>query len=536
MTLLAPEPARAYDVVVIGSGAAGLSAAIAAADAGLSTLVLEKADLLGGTTAVGGGVIWAPGNHLMAEAGFPDSADSARAYLDAGSGGRMSAAEIDHYVKTAPEAVRFLTASGVRMRALARPDYHPEWAGAARGRGLDQEPFDPRPWPGLADLLRPPTYFPLITMSERDALAGNPVDPDLLARRCSDGVRTMGGALVGRLLVAALDRNVDVVASAQVTRLEREKYGWTITAAGADIRAAAVVVASGGFEWNPALRNAFLPHAVTPISAPSNTGDGLVLALRAGAAVDEMTAVWGVPVLAPPTARYDGHPSGRMGNVEMTLPGSITVNTAGFRFVNEATNYHDLNRAFGAIDPATGHPANSPAFLVFDQTYLDRYPVAGSTPGKPEPWMIKARSAAELADAAGIDPVGLTNTLKTFNEHARHGEDPTFGRGASPQDRHLGDPAITPNPCLAPIERAPLFAVPVHAGVLGTAGGLATDSDGQVLDHDRSPIPGLYAAGNCAATLFRDMYPGGGATLGSAVIRAYRVGRRLSRPGARIAV
>ncbi|MDQ0376731.1 hypothetical protein FB470_000725 [Amycolatopsis thermophila] len=234
-----------------------------------------------------------------------------------------------------------------------------------------------------------------------------------------------------------------------------------------------------------------------------------------------MTAVWGVPVLTPPTARYDGHPSGRMGNVEMTLPGSLTVDATGRRFVNEALNYHDLNRAFGAI--------GSSAFLVFDRAYLDRYPVAGAT--SPQPWMIQADSLGELARAAGIGPA-LVATVEEFNAGARRGEDPVFGRGRSPQDRHLGDPAITPNPCLAPVERPPFFAVPVHAGVLGTAGGLATDADGRVVDHDGLPIPGLYAAGNCAATLFRDTYPGGGATLGSAVVRAYRAGRHLARhPG-----
>lgn len=527
MSLLTSSPLARYDVVVIGSGAAGLTAAAASADAGLSTVVLEKAEQLGGTSAVGGGVIWAPGNHLMAEAGFEDSAEAAKAYLHAGSGGRMSAAEIDRYVTTAPEAVRFLSDVGVRMRALARPDYHPEWAGAASGRGLDQEPFDPNPWPGLAELLRPPTYFPLITMAERDALAGAPIDADLLERRAAAGVRTMGGALVGRLLVAAIERGVHVLAPARVTGLERRDGGWDVTVGNTGFRAASVVLASGGFEWNPALRKAFLPYPITPISAPSNTGDGLVLGLRAGAAVDEMTAVWGVPVLTPPTARYDGMPSGRMGNVEMTLPGSITVTTSGRRFVNEATNYHDLNRAFGAIDPATGHLANSPAFLVFDQRYLDRYPVAGASSA--QPWMIRADTLDELARTAGIDQDGLLTTVEAFNENARQGADPAFGRGESDQDRHLGDPAVRPNPCLAPVERAPFYAVPVHAGALGTAGGLATDADGRVLDHAGEPLPGLYAAGNCSATLFRDAYPGGGATLGSAVVRAHRVGRQLAR-------
>ncbi|AIJ21704.1 fumarate reductase/succinate dehydrogenase flavoprotein domain-containing protein [Amycolatopsis methanolica 239] len=236
-------------------------------------------------------------------------------------------------------------------------------------------------------------------MAERDALAGGAADPGLLAQRAADGVRTMGGALVGRLLVAALEREVDIVAGTPVTGLEP---GWTVRA-GREIRASAVVLASGGFEWNPTLREAFLPFPVTPISARSNTGDSLVLGLRAGAAVGDMTAVWGVPVLTPPTARYDGQQSGRMGNVEMTLPGSLTVTAAGRRFVNEATNYHDLNRAFG--------PIGSRAFLVFDRAYLDRYPVAGCS--GPQPWMVQADTVAGLAAAAGIDPA-LVETVEAL--------------------------------------------------------------------------------------------------------------------------
>lgn len=531
MTVLTPEPRDSYDVVIAGSGAAGLTTAVRAASSGSSVLVLEKSRLLGGTSAVGGGVVWAPCNHLMSASGFPDSEAGARAYLASGSAGRMSNEEIDRYIASAPRAVRFLTDVGVRMHPLDRPDYHPEWDGATTGRGLDQDPFDPRPWPGLPELLRPPTYLPPITMSERDAMAGSPVDADLLSHRSERGIRTMGGALVGRLLVAALELGVHVVTESPITALEPVPSGWSATASGTEIAAAAVVLASGGFEWNPRLRHAFLPYPVTPISAPSNTGDGLVLGLRAGAAVDEMTAVWGVPVLTPPTAVHDGAPSGRMANVEMTLPGSIAVNPAGRRFVNEATNYHDLNRAFGAIDPATGTRANTPAHLVFDQSYLDRYPIAGSEPGVAQPWMTRADTPRELARAIGVDPDGLSSTLRSFNEHARRGADPDFDRGASSQDRNLGDPAVRPNPCLAPLDRGPLYAIPVHAGVLGTAGGLATDADGRVLDHETRPIGGLYAAGNSAATAFRDVYPGGGATLGSAITRAHRVGERLAQDG-----
>ncbi|MEJ8279478.1 FAD-dependent oxidoreductase [Pseudonocardia spirodelae] len=531
MSVLAGHPRDHYDVVVAGSGAAGLTAALGAAGAGLSVLVAEKAERLGGTSAVGGGVIWAPGNHLMAAAGFPDSDEDARAYLAAGTGGRMSDDEIASYVRTAPEAVRALCDHGVRMRSLARPDYHPEWAGAARGRGLDQEPFDPRPWPGLAELLRPPTYLPLLTMSERDRLAGAAPDPGLLADRRAAGVRTMGGALVGRLVVAAVARGVDLVVGSPVTGLERSPGGWELVVGSARVTASAVVLASGGFEWSQELREEHLAYPVTPISAPSNTGDGLRLGLAAGAAVAGMTSVWGVPVITPPDAVYDGMPSGRMGNVEMTMPGSVTVNAGGHRFVNEATNYHDLNRAFGAVDPGTGRYTNVPAFLVFDRSYAERYPVAGASPTAPGSWIERADDLAALARLTGIDAAGLVATVAAFNRHARDGRDPEFGRGASPQDRHLGDPAIVPNPCLAPLETPPFYAVPVHAGVLGTAGGLHTDPDGRVLarkDHG-GVLHGLFAAGNCAATLFADAYPGGGATLGSAVVRAHRVGRRLAR-------
>ncbi|WP_405667953.1 FAD-dependent oxidoreductase [Streptomyces sp. NBC_01166] len=521
-----------YDVVVVGSGAAGLVTAARAAEAGLSVLVLEKGERLGGTSAVGGGVMWAPCNHLMEKAGQPDSREAAARYLRAATEGRMTDSEIEWYVTTSAAAVRYLDErTDVRLTPLARPDYHPEWDGAATGRGLDNEPFDPGPHPGLAEALRRPTYLPLISMNERDALKGAPVDQDLLAERRRSGVRTMGGALVGRLVVTVLRHGVTLAASARVTGLDRGSDGrWTVTLRKGEARvtAARVVLASGGFEWNPQLRAAYLPFPVTPISAPTNEGDGLLLGLAAGAAVAEMTAVWGVPVITAPTQRYDGLPSGRMGNVELTLPGSVMVNAQGLRFVNEATNYHDLNRAFGNTDPRSGRRANAPAWLVFDRVYLDKYAVAGSTPGVPEEWMVSAETVAGLARACGIEPAGLHRTLQSFNADARTGDDTEFGRGASEQDRHLGDPVNTPNPCLAPVEKAPFYAVPVHAGVLGTAGGLRTDLDGRVLNVHGEPIGGLYAAGNCSATVFHDAYPGGGATLGSAVTRGFTVGGHLA--------
>lgn len=523
-----------YDVVIMGSGAAGLVAAVRAAHAGLSVLVVEKAALLGGTTAAGGGVMWAPNNHLAKAAGYQDSHADGVAYLSEAAGHVMSAEEIEWYVATAPRAVEFLNANTkVSMVPIARPDYHMEWKGSANGgRGLDNNAFDPRDYPGLSELIRPSSYFPLLTMTERDELNGRAADSALLEHRASTGIRTMGGALVGSLLASALDRGVRIVVSSPVEELSRKENGWHVTLAGsgADVHvgATAVVLASGGFEWNPRLRNAFLPYPVTPISAPSNEGDGLELGLKAGAAVEDMSAVWGVPVISTAAHQYDGQRSGRMGNVEMTLPGSITVNSDGKRFVNEALNYHDASRVFASINPHNGRQQNSPAWLVFDAKYLAKYPVAGSTPGEPAEWMVSAQSLELLARQVGISPSGLDATVTRFNADAAVGVDTEFGRGATPQDRFLGDAGNTPNPCLAPLLAAPFYAVPIHAGVLGTSGGLATDLHGRVLDHRQRVIPGLYAAGNVSAGVFRNNYPGGGATLGSAITRAFAAGEDLA--------
>ncbi|MFC9353471.1 FAD-dependent oxidoreductase [Arthrobacter sp. NPDC057013] len=523
-----------YDVVVAGSGAAGLVAAIRAADAGLRVLVAEKAPLLGGTTAAGGGVMWAPNNHLARQAGYRDTHEDGIAYLTEAAGHAMTPAEVEWYVSTAPRAVAYLDAeTRLSLTPIARPDYHMEWQGAADGgRGLDNDAFDPSEFPGLAEAIRPSSYFPLLTMTERDRLNGRAPDPGLLARRSATGVRTMGGALAGSLLASALDRGVEIAVSAPVEDLARDGDKWTVAiggaASGRTVSAAAVVLASGGFEWNPRLRQAFLPFRVTPISAPSNEGDGLELGLKAGAAVADMTAIWGVPVISETTHEYDGVRSGRMGNVEMTLPGSITVNSAGKRFVNEALNYHDACRVFASVDPLTGGQQNNPAWLVFDAAYLAKYPVAGSPAGSPAEWMTAADSLEELAGEVGIDPAGLAATVDRFNAGALKGADPDFHRGATPQDRFLGDAANTPNPCLAPLNSAPFYAVRISAGVLGTSGGLDTDFHGRVLDRHRQPIPGLYAAGNVSAGVFRNNYPGGGATLGSAITRAFAVGEHLA--------
>lgn len=522
---------NAYDVVVMGSGASGLTAAVRAAHAGLRVAVVEKADKLGGTSAAGGGVIWAPANHLGAAAGYQDSEQDGINYLTAAAGDVMSDVDIAWYVRTSGAAIKFLDEhTRVELTPLPRPDYHMEWPGAAAGgRSLDNAAFRADDYPQIAEVLRQPTYFPLLTMVERDDLNGRAPDPQLLADRAAQGVRTMGGALVGSLTATALDMGVHIALSSPVTNLERSPDGWQLTVADTKpITATAVVIASGGFDYNERLRQTFLPLNVTPIGAPSNEGDGLELGMAAGASLRDMNALWGVPIINAAGQTYDGKPSGRMGNVEMTLPGSITVNTAGRRFVNEALNYHDVARVFVNIDPHTGKAQNNPAWLVFDHTFMTKYPVAGSTPGQAPAWMLQADSIPALADQAGIDAEQLVATVEKFNADARRGVDTEFGRGSSEQDRHLGDASIGPNPCLAPLETGPYYAVPLHAGTLGTSGGLATNHDGQVLDRQQQPIQGLYAAGNVSGGVFRNTYPGGGATLGSGVTRAYAVGSHLA--------
>ncbi len=273
-------------------------------------------------------------------------------------------------------------------------------------------------------------------MAERDAWAATGIDTELVARRDAEGTRTMGGALVAALVASAEERGVGIVAGCGVDDLEYADGWWTL----AGVRARAVVLASGGFEWNPRLQAAFLPNPVTPISAPSNTGDGLELGLAAGAAVATMVGVWGVPVLADPAHVYDGRPSGRMANVELTLPGSVLVNARGRRFVNEATNYHDLNKAFRTIDSATGTHAHIPAWMVVDSAYVARYSIGG-TPAGTAPVLGGARRHRRRAraGAAASTPPGSPRRSRSSTGTPRRAATRTSTAARAPQDRYLGD-------------------------------------------------------------------------------------------------
>jgi 3-oxosteroid 1-dehydrogenase len=541
------------DVLIAGSGAAGLVTAATVVDAGLSAKILERTDLVGGTSSVSGGGVWVPNNHHVSEAGVEDNRDEALRYMRLVSGGKAEERILEALVDRGPEMIHFLEGRiGFSFEAYPSVgptlDYRFHLPGARHGgRTLDGGRFK------LTDLgerstqlrsgttagwvVRKKTYY-----EERLYLNGSIAD--LADRDDADppeaGFVGGGAALVARLFKACLDLGVEIVTGTSVHSLivedGRVVGAWVDDADGRhSVRATcAVMLATGGYEWNEQLKQQFLNRPLTHPASPADLGrgDGLLLGLSVGAQVAGLGDAWWTPTVevAPAGTGINGAPTTIMSRVERGLPHTLIVNRQGRRFANESLNYYDFPATFGQVADTAEGPANLPAFLILDQQFRSRYPLLqtksdGIAAADPY-WLTRADNLEELAAAIGVDAEGLVETVERFNGFASSGVDEDFHRGETPWDIEWGDPDHGPNPALGTIEQPPFYAVELHAGALGTKGGLRIDDRGRVMAaaSDREVIDGLYAAGNVAAGSVPWGYTGAGATLGPACTFAYVAG------------
>lgn len=533
------------DLVVLGSGAAGLTAAVTAAVSGARVVVLEKSDRFGGTSAWSGGAVWIPCNPLQEQLGVEDSREEALTYLESLSLGLIDPDLAAAFVDGGPEMVRFLLdRTPVEFEICKEfPDYHPEHPGGkpAGGRSLQCPlyPFDELgDWADRVSLGRQMAAgaagtHVLLTETPLGHAAPAGVPATELARRLERDERGLGQSLVGRLLRGCLDHGVDLRASHRATGLVVEDGRVVGVRADApdgpvEVRAAAgVVLATGGFEWDEELARTFLRGPLQrPVSIETNTGDGLRMAMEVGVTLGNMREAWWTA-----TIDVDG-PDGRtipwMINGERTRPRTIMVNRSGRRFANESANYNAFGAAFHVIDATTYAYANLPAWMLMDRGYLDRYSIGGwdgtgATPG----WVVEAPSLPELAERLGIDPDALVATVARWNRQVEAGVDDDFGRGRSAHDQWWGDPTLTGSvrANLGPLDTGPYYAVEVHAAALGTKGGPRTDGEGRVLGLDGAAVPGLYAAGNVMASVMGMTYGGAGGTLGPAMTFGFLAAR-----------
>jgi len=551
------------DVLVAGSGAAALTCAVTAAAGGARTLVVEKSELYGGTSATSGGVIWIPATAQALDAGHADSPEEAFQYIRALTDAGVSDARIWAFVREGREMVAWLAANTqVQMRAHPYADYHPEMPGGKTGwRSLEALPLHASDLGADFGRLRPP--HPAVqflarvswTLEETGTLLfrapgwwltaltifGN-YFLDLPHRLHSSRDRrlTLGNALLGRLKLSLNRAGGELWLNAPLRGLIRSEgrvSGALIERDGRTVRvraARAVVLAAGGFERNAEMRRRYLPQSPEPRwsgSQLNNVGEALLAAQQIGAATVAMdSAWWGTSMSLP------GEERARLMAVERALPGSIIVNSQGERYMNEAASYHVTGQQMLRHDAPGARTI--PSLMLFDATWRRRYPLGPMIPDLPD-WLqpknlrsvlVRAASWEELAARTGLPPQKLIATIERFNTHARGGSDPDFRRGESAYDRYYGDPRVSPNPTLKALETPPFYALPVYPGDIGTNGGLSTNEHAQVLDEAGVPILGLYACGNTAATVMGHSYPAAGATLGPGMTFGFIAARHALAP------
>ena len=527
-------------MLVIGAGAAGLTAALSAHESGARVMVVEKADKVGGTAAISGGIVWVPSNPQMEAAGIADSREDAMAYFKSLDHGEMDDDVLGAFVDQGRHALKFLDDLDAAKLSLLSgyPDYYLDRPGAKAdgGRALDNDLFDFRELGDWAGKIFDGGELPRLMLRETPLGGGSgQIDPDELDRRTKNDQRGWGQALIGRILKACLDRGIEPVLGAMDVELvtdEKRVAGAEFSVDGEKqiiVARHGVVMATGGFEWNEELKKTYLRGPLdAPASPPGNQGDGLKLAMGAGASLGNMTSAWWVPTLSIPGANWaDGSQRSMPVLIERTLPHTIMVNRAGKRFCNEANNYSALAGAFHFFDPASYDYPNLPAYLIFDQQYMDRYPLASVMPGMDVPdWIFQSDSVAGLAAKLEIEISALERTIANFNTHAEESVDPEFGRGESEYDRFYGDrsrPGAAAT--LGPVKQAPFYAVELKMGALGTNGGARTDALARIIGHDGEPIAGLYGAGNVISCPTGGVYAGAGGTLGPALTFGFIAGR-----------
>ncbi|MGH6961134.1 MAG: FAD-dependent oxidoreductase [Dongiaceae bacterium] len=547
-----------YDVIVVGSGGGGMTAALCAQAQGLSSVVLEKSDKYGGTSAVSGGGIWIPCNDDIARSGGSDSYEDALTYLKTLIGGEVPQERLEAYLKNAPEMVRYLARTfGIEYHNVPKyPDYYPNRPGGKEGwRSMQPVAFDAarlgREFDQQRESFKGTLLMGRIAMDQIEAhtlfsrgrgwfwltlkmLFKYWFDIGWRLKTHRDRRQVLGQGMVAALRYAMMQRNIPLLLNTGMDSLIVDNgrvVGLTVTQNGKTLRFGArrgVVLACGGFESNQQMREQYLAKPTTvewTAAPPVNHGDGIRAGQAIGAALKGMDMVWGSPTVNKPGAEQQVTLF-----VERGMPGCVAVNKNGQRFVNEAAAYPDFRNAMYA-DHAKGN-GTIPCWLVFDATFRYKYPMGIFLPGQIEPdarlpkdWLDKVYFRADSLDALaakiGVDAAGLQATVEKMNGYAKTGVDPEFGKGNTAIDRYYSDPSVKPNCCLGPIVKPPFYAVPLYPGEIGTKGGLNVDASAHVLREDGSVIPGLYAVGNTSAAVMGPTYPGAGSTLGPAMTFAY---------------
>lgn len=551
------------DLLVIGSGASGLAASVTAAWHGLKVIVVEKDAVFGGATAWSGGWMWVPGNPLAKRAGIDEDPQQPRRYLRNELGRRYDPERVDAFLDNCPHMVSFFeTNTSLQfVDGNGIPDVHGQVDGAAtQGHQVIAAPYDGRQVGPLIKRLRKTmretSFMGMPIMAGKDLMAFLSMTRSLksflhVTRRVTRHLidlalygRAMqlvnGVALVARLAKSAEDLGVTLMASAPAKRLVfegRAVSGAVVSTAGGEVTIRAkrgVVLAAGGFPNDVARRKALFPRTPTgqehlTLPPESCSGDGVSLGESAGGCL--VTDVASAAAWAPVSKVQ--HADGSIGHfphiIDRGKPGIIGVLSNGKRFVNEADGYYDYTAAMVAAAPEGEEVAS---WLICDRRFLRRYGLGYARPF-PVPvgplvrsgYLQRAPTIEALAKNCGIAADALAATVKAFNDHARRGEDPEFGRGTTPYNRKAGDPLHKGlNPCVAPIEHGPFYAVKVFPGSFGTFAGLNTNGSAQVLDHAGKSIAGLYAVGTDMASVMGGFYPSGGINLGPAMTFGYIAG------------